>query len=195
MQKTKLLSLLFLLTISQILYAQNKNNIAISYGLSDNAYISAMDGSASYNGEGAKLFEITYYRKLNKRFALQGGLVYSQNKFTISPAPTGYEIASYKNEIEMLSIPVYANFTFGKYFFINGALITDFELNRKEFESTDNQSGFGFGSGIGFRYAYKQVGVFINPFLNIHSLIHFQKDSYQQHLAEAGIKFGLFYSF
>jgi len=68
-------------------------------------------------------------------------------------------------------------------------------MNRKENKVTDSQSGIGFGTGIGLKYTYNKAGIFINPFLNVHALIPFHKEKYQQHLVEGGIKFGVYYNF
>ncbi|OQY00764.1 MAG: hypothetical protein B6I20_08290 [Bacteroidetes bacterium 4572_117] len=197
MKMKKTFQLLMLLAISQFLYSQNKNQLAISYGATSGAiiYRPGIVGTGSYDMIGSDMFEISYKREITEKFAIRGGLSYSINKFEITAAPTGIETPSWQEEVQIISVPIYANLNFAKYFFVEGGLITDFEINLIDYRAIDNQTGLGFSLGGGFQYPYKNWGVFVNPFLNFHSLIPFYKANYRGHLAEAGIKFGMFYCF
>lgn len=182
---------------SQILLAQNTYKFSFSYGIAANELIrtTSIEGGGSYKGEGSKIYEFGYTQKIRKIFSIKTGLSYSENEFIITAAPTGIDVQPFYNEIKLISIPVFANFNFGKYIFIDGGVIADFEVNSSENYATDNQTGIGLGLAGGLQYEYKQFGIFISPFFNIHSVIAFQKDNYQQHLTENGFKFGLSYSF
>jgi len=194
--KKNILLIAFIVS-SQILLAQNNHKFSFSYGITANELIrtTSIEGSGSYNGEGSKIYTFGYTQKIRKMFSIKTGLSYSENEFIITAAPTGIDVRPFYSEIKLISIPVYANFNFGKYIFIDGGLIIGFEVNSAETRSIDNQTGIGFGLAAGLQYEYKQLGIFISPFFNIHSVIAFQKDNYQQHLTESGFKFGLSYSF
>ena len=194
--KKNILLIAFIVS-SHILLAQNNHKFSFSYGIATNELIrtTSIEGSGSYNGEGSRIYEFGYTQKIRKIFSIKTGLSYSENEFIITAAPTGIDVQPFYSEIKLISIPVYANFNFGKYIFIDGGLIVDFEINNTETRSIDNQTGIGFGFAGGLQYEYKQFGIFISPFFNIHSVIAFQKENYQQHLTESGFKFGLSYRF
>ena len=175
-----------------------KNRIGFFYGLAGNELIrsTSLDGGASYDGKGSDIFGINYQRILNKDLYLETGLEYSKNKIGITPPfYPGIDLTPRQEDIVLITIPVYVKFTFFKYFFVNGGTLIDFEIDRTEYQSTDDQSGIGFGGGIGGQYTFRNFTFYINPLFRYHAVIPFQKENYQQHLTEAGIKFGLDYNF
>ena len=175
-----------------------KNRISVFYGFTGNELLRNEDlvGGPSYDGKGSDIFGINYQRALNKDISLETGLEYSKNKIGITPSfYPGIDLTPRQEDIELITIPVYVKFTFFKYFFVNGGTLIDFEINREDYLSTDEQSGIGFGAGIGGQYTFRNFTFYINPLLRYHALIPFHKENYQQHLTEAGIKFGLGYNF
>jgi hypothetical protein len=183
--------------------AQN-NRISIFYGFARNELFRSddLDGSASFNGKGSDIYGITYQRYLSDHFSLETGLEYSKNKIEITPAyypETHMYVGNVQQvrsvNIEMFTIPVYVNYTFLEYFFVNGGALIDFEINRDEYESPDKQSGIGFGAGIGVQYTLQHFKFFINPMLRFHAVIPFERENYQQHLVETGVKLGIGYNF
>ena len=94
----------------------------------------------------------------------------------------------------MLSVPVYANFTFLKCLFANAGLTADFETSHQSDEIVTNQSGIGLGLGIGGKYNFNRMTVFINPFIQMHAIVTFQNEG-SGSLLDQGLKFGIGYSF
>ncbi len=181
-----------------------KNKIGFFYGFASNELIrnTSLVGGASYDGKGTHLFGLAYQSIFNEHFSLESGLEYSENTIKIKPEyfpETDLYTSSIAEEritdIKMITIPVFARYTFFRYFFANAGTLIDFEFDRDEYQSTDKQSGIGFGVGIGGQYTFHNFTFYINPLLRYHTVIPFYKDNYQQHLTEAGIKFGLDYSF
>ena len=198
----------FIYTIIILLFSlpinAQKNKIGFFYGFGGNDLLrnTSLDGGASYDGKGTHLFGLAYQRVLNGHFSLETGLEYSKNSIKIKPEYIpGKQLCgtSVSHErivnIKMITIPVYARFTFFKYFYANAGTLIDFEFDRDEYQSTDEQSGIGFGAGIGGQYTFHNFTLYINPMLRHHAVIPFHKENYQQHLTEAGIKFGLEYNF
>ncbi len=186
----------FLIFFIQTIFSQNR--ISAYYGFSDNALLRKADlcGGPSFEGEGGDLYGLNYGKELFKNFSLETGLEYSKNKIEITPNfYPGIDMTPREVDIEILTVPIYANYTFLKYIFVNGGALIDFELNREEYASTDNQSGIGFGIGIGGKYDFNDLTVFINPFYRSHAIIPFEKENYNQLLNEIGLKFGIGYNF
>lgn len=177
-------------------FAQTKNRVSISFATVDNGLEipEGWLGDMGHSGKGGKLYDLKYARQINKFFSIETGLEYSINKIETDYFPDG--IMHYKEtDIKMLSIPIYGDLTFWKYFFVNAGPTIDFELHRQTSESTYNQSGIGFGLGIGGRYTLKNFTVSLNPFYQKHLVLRSKKGAYHENLYEGGIKLGLGYNF
>jgi len=194
----------FIVVFSALQIKAQKNRIGLFYGFAGNELIrnTSLIGGASYDGKGSDLFGLSYQRMLNDHFSFETGLEYSRNSIKITPEyfpETHMYISSIAEErivdIKMFTIPVYARYTFFKYFFVNAGTLLDFEFGRDDEQSTDEQSGIGFGAGIGGQYTFHNFTFYINPMLRYHAVIPFHKENYQQHLTEAGIKFGIGFDF
>jgi len=191
------LSILFFSLASQVT-AQNSNRISFFYAFSSNDLLrnEGLDGAPSYDGRGSDIFGFSYQRFLNEILSLETGIEYSKNKIEITPNfYPDIDMTPNKVTIEMFTIPIYTNFNFLKYFYANAGLLIDFEVNRDEYPKTDEQSGVGFGGGIGVQYTLQNFTLYINPMIRYHAVIAFQKENYQQHITEAGVKFGIGYNF
>jgi len=179
-----------------VAFSQTKNRVSIIFSPASNGLEipEGWDGDMGYTGKGAKLYELNYSRQINRFFSLESGLEYSINKIETDYFPDG--IMHYKeSNIKMLSVPIYADLTFWKYFFVNAGPTIDFELHRQTSESTYNQSGIGFGLGIGGRYTLKSFTISLNPFYQRHLILRSKKGAYHENLYESGIKLGLGYNF
>ena len=194
LKKIVLITTCILLTLGA--FSQTKNRVSIFYSPASNGLIipEGWDGDMGYTGKGANLYQLRYSRQINRFFAIETGLEYSFNKIEKEYFPDG--IMHYKeSNIKMLSIPIYGDITFWKYFFVNAGPTIDFELHHTESESTYNQSGIGFGLGIGGRYTLKNFTVSLNPFYQKHLILRSKKGAYHENLYEGGIKLGLGYNF
>jgi len=195
-----MLKKIFLITTCILLvlvaFSQTKNRVSIIFSPASNGLSipNGWLGDMGYTGKGAKLYELKYSRQINKFISIETGLEYSFNKIEMDYFPDG--IKHYKeSDIKMLSIPIYADLTFLKYFFANAGPTIDFELNHLPSESTYNQSGIGFGLGIGGRYTLKNFTISLNPFYQKHLILLSKKGTYHENLYESGIKLGLGYNF
>ena len=182
--------------LALVTFSQTKNRVSIFYSPASNGLLipEGWLGDMGYTGKGANLYELRYSRQVNRFFSIETGLEYSFNKIEKDYFPTGIMYHEESN-IKMLSIPIYGDITFWKYFFVNAGPTIDFELHRQTSESTYNQSGIGFGLGIGGRYTLKNFTISLNPFYQKHLILRSKKGAYHENLYEGGIKLGLGYNF
>jgi hypothetical protein len=94
----------------------------------------------------------------------------------------------------MLSMPVYAKFTFFKYLFLDAGISADSQINYQG-SATFEQSGFGGEAGFGGKYSFGRITLSINPFILDHAVIYLGKTNSNNQLVETGLKFGLGYNF
>lgn len=196
MKNTKLFLTLFISIMTIQSYSQNSNEFRIYYGISDAELLrnQNLDGAGSSDISNFNEFGIKYLKQLFDNFQIETGINYSKYDVKITPAPTlgGPAIQSRYEKSEIVSIPIYANYTFWKYLFINGGPVFDFQTSDN---STDSQSGIGYSLGIGGKYDFDKIIIFLNPNFKRHSVIPFEKENHHQKLTELGIQFGIGYKF
>ncbi len=172
------------------------SQIGISYlGLGDNdaVHLTSLDGAASYSGRGYYGMQIDYFRSLNKVLTLETGIGFRHHEFTIHPNTmpqvddTGREFYS-----SLLVIPVGMRVNFLKYAFVNAGALVTYSLSHQE--EISDQNGIGFNIGLGIKYDFQSgVGVYVNPFMAMHSAISFAKENYPERITEGGLKIGFTY--
>jgi hypothetical protein len=169
-------------------FSQSKNNISLVYGIAANSVdIHGVKGDYGYNNESGYQFGLSYTRNLNKSFSVETGLLFSESKIqltTIGPAGS-----TYNQSLDMLTVPVYAQYTFLKYLYAQGGFMFDHETNYTSDHNLVDQSGVGIEIGFGGKYSFGPVSVFVNPFLCRHAI------NANNNLLEAGTRFGLGYNF
>ena len=193
--KTRLLLVLItLLLLKTPSFSQNSNEFRAYYGFIDSELLRNDDlvGTAGYDNEKSYEFGIRYLRKFSKKFGIETGINFMSTKVKITPAPTGMPVNSRFENMKIISVPIYANYTFGKYFFVNGGPILDFQSSK---ESYDSQSGIGYSIGVGGKFNFDSFLIYVNPNFKRHSLIPFEKEKYHQKLTEFGIHIGVGYEF
>ena len=185
-----------LMAISISCFCQSKNALFLQYGTaSDNVDTYDRIGGPNYYGKGESIFGLKYLRKLTNNFAIETGVDFSVNKIQQTSEFFPFMPQTITNgKIKMLSVPVYANYTFFKYLFVDAGITTDFEIGREGTTDLINQSGIGAGLGIGGKYDFKRVTVFVNPFLHNYAIIPFNSLN-REKILEAGFKFGVGYRF
>jgi hypothetical protein len=185
--KIKILFLALIL-ISAKAFSQSKNNISVVYGITANSVdIHNVIGDFGYNDRSGYEVGMNYFYSLSHSFALGTGLVYSENKIqltTIGPAA-----AVYNQTIAMVTVPVYARYSFLKYLYAQGGLVADHQLNYSRNSDIRDQSGVGIELGIGGRYSFGAGSVFVNPFYCLHGI------NASMNLIDAGVRFGIGYHF
>ncbi len=186
MKKTILL--LGLILFTTLSFAQKKNKISVEYSFSQADLIRGhffniddeLTGSASYDVKKPPFqMGLKYSRNLPYHFSIETGLEYFQTDIKISPPRTGRDIPKpYFRDLKLVSIPIYLNYTFFKYFFVNGGLLLDWQLKKSNYYF-DNQSGVGYGFGIGLKYDFEKFSVSLSQNLKEHAFIPFKKEKYQ----------------
>lgn len=182
---------------AQSIFSSSKGAIGITYsglGTHDAFYFESLDGAGRYDDKGYFSLGITYIRPLTQRIELETGITYSKYKYQFSNASLGPDAPEpYMFTNSVVDIPVTVRWTFLKYFFLNGGLLIG--IDTEEDNNLDSQSGIGAVIGIGAKYDLKNipVGLFVNPYMNFHSLVHFSFDNYHQRTFEEGFRFGAVY--
>ena len=189
------LSLIFLLMATNVACnAQNKNQFRIYYGLahSDLLRNEELVGAGSYENENTYEFGFTYLRYLSKKLSLETGIGFFNADVKNTPPYMGMTISSTQEKLQLVSIPLYATYAIGKYFFINGGAMLDFHSKEQSF---DSQYGIGFGFGVGWEYSFDNYTISINPNFKRHASIPFEKEKHHQRLTEMGVQISLGYKF
>jgi len=197
--KIKILKLtLILCFFSTITFAQidsEKNQIDIlgNY-FQDNVFrFSEIEGAGSVENGNGFIFGIIYNRKISKRIWLSSGINYLKSINDFNPAPTGQPISTIENlQTELLRIPIKVRIDFNKWLYFKTGVTIDSELENKNNNEIDNQSGIGYSLAIGLELKImKNIYFNIEPELGFTSLIAFDSERYQQHFLITGINFGL----
>jgi len=141
------------------------------------------------------MYGLNYTRNITKVFSIETGLEYSVNNllWDYEDAYNPHFIPQ-KVSVKMLSVPIYANFTFLKYLFANAGITADFETSHQSDEIVTNQSGIGLELGIGGKYNFNRMTVFINPLIQMHAIVAFHNEN-SGSLLDQGVKFGIGYRF
>jgi hypothetical protein len=192
--KMKFLLALIIILISLECYSQQSNELRTYFGSIDSKLLrnESLVGGASYDNENSYEFGVKYLRKLTSKLSLETGINYLSTKVKITPSFTGTTVNSKQENLKLISIPIYANYSFGKYFFLNGGPILDLQNST---ESFDSQSGIGYGIGLGGKYDFDKFLIYLNPNFKRHSVIPFEKENHHQKLTEFGIQLGVGYKF
>lgn len=167
---------------------QSKNNISLVCGFNTNLVdIHNVVGDYGYNNQTGQTYGLSYTRNITRIFSVESGLLYSVYKVqlkTIGPAG-----GIYNRNLDMLSLPVYAKWTFLRYLYGQCGISIDHETNYSFDHIVNDQSGVGISFGIGGRYNFGPLAIFVNPYYTNHRFYG------SNNLLEAGVKFGLGYNF
>ncbi len=189
--------LTFLLTAHDYVNAQQNHTLFATYSISGSTplYHKRLEGGGSYKAATSHSFGVRHIIKGSRMIGLETGLEFARYQFDARVSPLPLPEVYARQTVSMISIPVYANLTFMKYLFVNGGLLVDAEFDKQK-NSIDKQSGIGFGLGLGARYTHQKLAVFINPFLERHAFVPFQKErGTRQSIINSGIRVGVGYSF
>jgi hypothetical protein len=178
-------------------FSKTKGAIGITYsGLGDNYafYFQNIIGAGDYAGKGYYSLGITYVRPLTKSVDIETGISFSKFSYKFSnvslgpDAPEPYDVIN-----AVVDIPVTFEWTFLNYFFLNGGLLLGIDTEKEN--HLDSQTGIGAMIGLGVKYDLKNepLGMFVNPYYKIHSLIPFSMERYNIRTDESGFRFGIVY--
>lgn len=185
--KIKILFLILVL-FSFRAFSQSKNNISVVYGVMANSVdIHGAIGDFGYNDRSGYEVGLNYFYNISHSFALGTGLVYSEDKIQLTTIGPAHGI--YNQTIAMVTVPVYARYTFLKYLYAQGGLTADHQLNYSMNSDIRDQSGVGIELGVGGRYSFGSGSLFVNPFVCRHGI------NASMNLMDAGVRFGVGYNF
>lgn len=175
-------------------FLSKKNEVKVYGGfVGSDFFTEPLDGAGSSNNKNSFTFGIRYLRNITDAFCLETGVDFFETKVEITPAFTGNPVSSREESLKLITIPLYGNYTFGKYFFVNGGFLLDFDKSKG---SMDSQSGIGCGVGLGGKYTLGGFIFYVNTNLKIHSaFIPFEKERYHEKLIESSLQFGIGYRF
>lgn len=187
-------TLIIIVLLNLKCFSQQSNEVRTYFGIIDSELLrnDNLHGGASYNNENSYEFGVKYLRILTPKLSIETGINFMSSTVKIKPTFMGANVNTYYDYLKMLSIPIYINYSIGKYFFLNGGPILDFQNSAKSF---DSQSGIGYGIGFGGKYDFDRFLIFFNPNFKRHSVISFEKENYHQKLTEFGIQIGVGYKF
>jgi hypothetical protein len=185
----------FLLFFGLSVFAQKQNEVRLYGGLttSDLTRHKELVGAGSVDMENTYEFGFRYLLRITEILAIETGLNYWRGDVNIAPAPyPGLDLSSRSEKLQITSIPIYANFTFLDYFFLNGGPVMDFQASDN---TIDDQSGIGIGVGIGGKYAFRNFSIYINPNIRRYAVIPFEEENNHQKLTSLGVQLGIGYQF
>jgi hypothetical protein len=190
----KLLLPLLLAFFSLSAFSQTQNEVRLYFGITDSKLLRSDEliGGASYDIENSYEFGFRYLLEVTDNLALETGLNYWQGDVLITSAPMP-EQTTRTEALQTTSIPIFANFTFLDYFFVNGGPVMDFQGS--ESESVDPQAGIGVGFGLGAQYAFNNFNIYVNPNFRRYAVIPFEEEDYHQKLTSFGVQLGVGYRF
>lgn len=192
--KTKLLSFLLLCSVMGA-YAQTKNTLSVVYGTAVSAVnIHGAIGDFGFDDRRGNILGINYSKHLTKSFSLESGLYFSADSIAFSSFLPGVRTER-KEQVKMITVPVYAKLDFLKYFFVDGGLLVHFQTNYSSNSTLTRQSGLGYELGLGGKYDFGRVQIFVNPYVQYHTLIKFDSSRDYFNLMDFGYKFGVGYDF
>jgi hypothetical protein len=175
------LTLLFIL-FSIFAQAQERSNIAVSYGFGSGSIASlGKSGSPySYKQKSLNIFGLNYWHQIGKNLYFETGMQLIRFDYTMTSfLPNYFPIYGTTN---IISLPLKLRFEAGNHIFFNGGLTADLSKH-------SDINGIGAGIGIGSQFKlFKQISFYINPQANIHGAI-----TNGQYFAESNITFGASY--
>lgn len=197
MKKYTFLTFFFLMSVS--VFAQSGFEVKGYFGVSGALANRKVDleGASSVDLEALVEVGVLLSKSINKKFSITGGLSYSfaQVKYypNIPPCFNCLSIVYDHNpDFQMLSIPIYAEYALGKYFYAAAGPILDFQLS--EGNNFSDQSGVGYLVGLGGKVDKGNFTFSIFPNYKRHGVIPFDNSPQYKHvLQEFGLQFGVGY--
>lgn len=193
MKKT-LLTTVFLLIFSSEAFSQLPDEISIYAGINNGkigVFQDDLTGGGSVHPENSFEAGVQFLLYLTDELSLETGVNFFRSDVIIHSAPLP-EITTRNESLEITSIPVFANFSFLNYFYLNGGPVMDFQLSENTLDST---SGIGVGFGAGAKYHFNNFLVFLNPNFRIYSVIPFEEETNHRKLTSLGLRLGIGYRF
>jgi len=170
--------------VDKLLSSRKSVGLTVSFGGDDLFSSEDIEGGPSYSGRGLYSMEAHIAFKLTDHIDLVPGVSFTCNSFDVAPAyrPT----LSKRQNINVLSIPVYARYHFFKYLYISGG--PTFNINGGDRDLN------GIGAGINFGGEFNMSNgmlITFGPFIRYQGLLPWK--NYK--LSNRGIALGIGYRF
>ncbi len=191
--RAKLLGVFLVLTTA-LCVAQKNNEVRLYGGFVGSDLMGiAQDGDGTTNNENTFEFGVKYLRNITEDLQIETGIGFFETRVKIKPPYMGKPIQSWEETLKVIKIPLFANYSFAKYFFVNGGFLLSFDKSKGTIIS---QSGIGYGLGVGAKYEVKNFVFYLNPNLKrCAAFIPFEKKNHHEKLTELGMEFGIGYKF
>lgn len=187
--KNVLIFCAIILASSSRCFAQSDHELRIYYGLASSELLQGdLVGTAIYDNEDSYELGLKYLRKISRNLSVEFGVNYFSANVTITPAFTGVPVMARQESLRLIAIPLYVNYSLGKYVYINGGPFWDLQLSDRSF---DSQSGIGYSLGIGVQYHFKEFVCYLNPIFKRHAVIPFEEENNHQQLTQISVQLGL----
>ncbi|SMG20537.1 Outer membrane protein beta-barrel domain-containing protein [Marivirga sericea] len=191
----KLIVLITLLISSSYSYSQN-HSIGLSAGhvFSGRATdFESLAGASSYHHKSGSQLSLNYKLQLSKNITLLSGLQLQQLSMEAQNGSSTAELQTWDFNVDNLNIPLYANLSFFKYFFIEGGPILNFQINEPDPYGIDNQNGIGISAGIGAQYDIGKLNFFLKSQAQMQALVPFNSEKYHERLITNSLSLGVYY--
>lgn len=157
-----------------------------------------MVGTNSGTMEGFKEFGLGISYGFGQKFRINGGVSYSSADVEYSPPPcpncSGNELYVHNPKFEMVSVPIFAEYSLTNFLFVAAGSVVDFQLS--EGNNFSDQSGLGYLIGLGGKVQAEKFTFSVFPNYKRHGVLMFEKpQGAKDILQEFGLQFGVGYKF
>jgi len=174
----------------------NSHNIKIGFGFSYfpvtkvERFLGRDEDVPEIHGKEFYSAGITSIFSFNKNLSIESGAMFG--KYFINVVNWEPNRSVFIEDVSILYLPLSLRYSFTKFVFITSGLLFEFDFS--EPGELQNQSGIGLIFGPGFFYEYPNgISFFINPYLNVHSLISYNYFPNNDRIFEASIRLGFTY--
>ncbi len=181
-------------------FAQNGFEVKSFFGFSSTLVGPKQEivGVGSGNMENLKEFGLILSQEIGQKLRLNSGVNYSFSTVRFVPPPcpncTSNDLFAHNPSFKMLSIPVFAEYALGDFFYAAAGPILDFQLS--EGNNISDQSGLGYLVGLGGKVQKEKFSFSVFPNYKRHSVLPFEDNGNAKDiLREFGVQLGLGYKF
>ncbi|HSF53015.1 MAG TPA: hypothetical protein VLA71_04660 [Algoriphagus sp.] len=158
-----------------------------------------MVGTNSGTMDGLKEFGLGLSYGFGQKFRINGGVSYASADVEFSPPPCPNclgvsELYVHNPKFEMLSVPIFAEYSLTNFLFVAAGPILDFQLS--EWNNFSDQSGLGYLIGLGGKVQKEKFVFSVFPNYKRHGVLMFEDpQGAKETLQELGLQFGVGYKF
>lgn len=147
-------------------------------------YVPEIDGKAFYSAGVTGVFSI------KKNLCIEGGAYLTQYRVKVDP----YELnqPNFYENVSLLYVPLSLRFNFNNHVYFSTGLLFGFDFSNPG--ELKNQTGIGMmlSPGVSFDCS-DRISLFLNPYLNLPSMVSFNYGLNNDRILEASIRLGILY--